>query len=128
VVDDVVHLLARLLLRTLTPLTARSVLSTVCVLLPKRRGREEIRTALARLAARGTCLSRALAVEARAPGVDIVIGVLPPQNGRIALAHAWLELGGVPIDVSEAVGVEIARMPLRRPAPERTIRAHGDAP
>jgi hypothetical protein len=126
-VDDLLHLLARLLLRTVTPLKAHRVLSTVCVLLPKRREREEIRRASARLAARGTCLSRALAVEARAPGVDIVIGVLPPRSRRAALAHAWLELGGVPIDVGEVVGVEIARMPLRRSMPGRTSCARGDA-
>jgi hypothetical protein len=64
-------------------------------------------------------LSRALALSARSPDLDVVIGVLARSERDTSLAHAWIELGGLPVDVSEVVGVEIARMPSRRPAPPR---------
>jgi hypothetical protein len=112
--DEFLDLIATILLRLVTPIQAHSVLRTIGTLLPKRRGRDNIRSAAIRLKRRGTCLSRALALSARSPDADVVIGVLPPGRRQLALAHAWLELEGAPIDASEVVGVEIARLPLKR--------------
>jgi hypothetical protein len=58
---------------------------------------------------RGTCLSRAIAIAARAPDAELVIGVARPDGERF-FAHAWLELEGESLDRSDVVVSEIARL------------------
>lgn len=118
--DELVHLVARVLLRVASPLTTYAILRVLGAVLPQRRGRLAIRSASERLRRQGTCLSRALALSARSPDLDVVIGALARSKRQTAVAHAWIELGGLPVDVSEVIGVEIARMPARRPALHRT--------
>ncbi|MGA2449830.1 MAG: hypothetical protein ABTD50_14210 [Polyangiaceae bacterium] len=118
-IDELLHGLARALLRVVTPLQAHAVLRGLGRILPKRRGLEEIRRAAKRLGSRGTCLSRAMALSARAPDADVVIGVFPPQQRRGALAHAWIEYRGLALDAEDVAGVEIARMPVCRASRRR---------
>jgi Transglutaminase-like superfamily len=107
--DRLLHLAARILLRTCTPLTARAVLKGFGGLLPQRRTRDEVVRAAVGLGQAGTCLSRALAVTARAPGATVVIGVQHEQ-GRPLLAHAWIEVEGLPLNPTDPLGTEIARL------------------
>jgi hypothetical protein len=107
--DQLLNLAARVLLRTLPPLKAHAVLRRVGRLLPERRSRPEILAAAEKLGAGGSCLSRALALAARAPSATVVIGV-QPEPGKL-LAHAWLEVGGQPLRPSDPMGQEIARLP-----------------
>ncbi|MBV9947653.1 MAG: lasso peptide biosynthesis B2 protein [Myxococcales bacterium] len=112
--DEAIHALARVLLRLCSPLRAHSLLVRAGALLPRRRGHVEILRAASRLRSRGTCLSRALALAARTPEADVVIGVMP-QIARPIFAHAWLELHGEAIDPSDVAGSEIARLGPGRP-------------
>ena len=107
--DEVIHLLARALLHVCSPRRAHAILTRVGQLLPQHRDRNDVIEAAHRLQKHGTCLSRALAVAARADQAELVIGISPRTIGR-PFAHAWLELSGLPIDPSDAVGVEIARL------------------
>lgn len=70
---------------------------------------EDARRAARSLGRHGSCLSRALAVAARAPTADVVIGVQPRQAAPL-FAHAWIEMNGAPIDPAEVAGVAIARL------------------
>ena len=110
IVDALLNLTARVLLRTCAPRTAHAVLMQVGRTLPPLRSTDEVRRAAARLnAAGGTCLSRALAVAARRPSADVVIGVQPQTHANL-LAHAWLEIEGVPLRPSDPAGQEITRL------------------
>jgi hypothetical protein len=121
--DELLNLAARVFLRAFRPLTAHAVLMKLGRGLPQRTSREDVRRAASALAGQGTCLSRALAIAATAPGADVVIGVRPEGEAQI-LAHAWLEVDGEPLDQADPVGQEIARLPGRgtrsplSPAPE----------
>ena len=107
--DEVLHGLTCILLRLCSPQRAHAIVSRVGALLPALDDRAAVRRAGMRIRNRGTCLSRALAVAARAPDADVVIGLVPPSGQRL-LAHVWLELGGEPIDWSDVAGDEIARL------------------
>jgi transglutaminase superfamily protein len=107
--DRVLHALAFILLRVSSPQRAYAILTRVGAVLPPHADRSALLRANMRLRPRGTCLSRALAVAARAPNAELVIGVAPPA-GRGLLAHAWLELSGEPIDPSDVAGDEIVRL------------------
>jgi hypothetical protein len=109
ITDELLNLAARILLRTCTPLTAHAVLVRVGRRLPQRHTSEDVSHAASGLRARGTCLSRALAIAARAPRADVVIGV-QPEGGEGLLAHAWVEVDGVPLDPADPMGREIARL------------------
>jgi hypothetical protein len=78
-------------------------------LLPTVDSPEEARRIAASLAGHGTCLSRSLALAARAPSADVVIGVMPRGTAPL-LAHAWIEMNGAPINPAEVTGAEIARI------------------
>jgi Transglutaminase-like superfamily len=67
----------------------------------------EARDAVFRLKPLGTCLSRSLAIAARLPNAEVVIGVRRDSDVR---AHAWVELAGKPLVESEVIGVELARL------------------
>jgi hypothetical protein len=118
--DAVLHTLARVLLRFCSPGQAHAILRRVGALMPPHTGRAALVRANASVRrSGGTCLSRALAVAARAPDVDLVIGVAPRRDQPL-FAHAWLELAGEPIEASEVVCREIVRLggigPSRRVA------------
>jgi hypothetical protein len=121
IADYGLPMLARILLRLCSPLRAHALLVRVGALLPELNTPAEARRAIQALAGRGTCLSRALAIAARAPRADVVIGVTPAGHAPL-LAHAWVEMDGAPIDPSEVSGAVIAR--LR--GPRSTTRATRD--
>jgi hypothetical protein len=112
--DELLHVLARALLRISSPLKTYELLCEVGSVLPQRKSYAAVRSAFLGLSRRGTCLSRAMAIAARAPNVEIVIGLLPRSGVESMLAHAWLEFEGVPVDCAEARGVELARIPTGR--------------
>lgn len=114
--DEVLHAFTRVLLRFCSPQRAFTVVTRVGGLLPPHGDGADVRRARVRVSLRGTCLSRALAVAARAPDAEVVIGVTPQPGCRL-FAHAWLELAGQPIDTSDVAGREIAR--IKRSGPSR---------
>jgi hypothetical protein len=107
-VDELLNLSARVLLRACSPLTAHAVLSRLGRVLPQHLTREDVRQAF-ELLRRGSCLSRSLAIAARAPSADVVIGVRPEGPAGL-FAHAWLEVDGIPLRESDPAGREIARL------------------
>lgn len=125
-IDELLHVVARILLRALPPLTTHAALTRLGQLLPRRHSPEQVRRAVVRLRGHGTCLSRSLAIAARTRGVDVVIGVERPGPSTI-VAHAWLEMEGRPIPPDDSRGTEIARLSsdsLPGPVRERDGR-HG---
>jgi hypothetical protein len=116
IADELLNLAARLLLRGCSPLTAHAVLMRIGRALPQRLARDDVRRAARELEGRGSCLSRAMAIAARAPFADVVIGVRPEGGGDL-FAHAWIEMDGEPLDPSHPAGREIARLARSR-APE----------
>jgi hypothetical protein len=109
IADETLHALARILLRICSPRRACAILAQVGALLPPYNERSDILRAALRVGGRGTCLSRALAVAARAPEAELVIGVAPRTSDRL-LAHAWLELSGELIDPSDGAGLEMEQL------------------
>ncbi len=94
--------LAYLALRVAPPIQAKTWVARVGRLFPPLGNVEEARGMNERLGTRGTCLSRSLAVAARYPGSVVVLGVrlngTTARKSRCLLeAHAWVEIGGVPI-------------------------------
>jgi hypothetical protein len=83
-------------------------------LLPAFEDAAHARSAASRLRG-GTCLSRALAIAARLPNSEVVIGVREGAVREID-AHAWVESNREPIDPSQVAGEEIARLPSGRRA------------
>jgi hypothetical protein len=107
--DELLNVAAYVLLRFRKPLEVQAALARIGPILPQLHTRRQIQRASAALGRRGTCLSRALAVAARAPEAEVVIGVCPPGETPFR-AHAWLELQGEPLDPSDPSGAEIARL------------------
>lgn len=112
-VDFALLLAARTMLRAYPPLRAHRLLTRVGRWLPTIKTPEEARRVSWSLRRYGNCLSRSLAVAARAPTADVAIGVAPAGRSPL-LAHAWIEMGGVPIDPSDVAGAVIARIPGRQ--------------
>jgi hypothetical protein len=110
--DELLFLTARVLLRTCSPGTAHIIMLRLGALFAAKGDAREVAEAVARLGRRGTCLSRSLAVAARAPTAEIVIGVSPNDTARF-IAHAWLEIQGIAVDQREPQGIEIARLRSR---------------
>jgi hypothetical protein len=110
------HLLAWLAVRTRAPLEAKRVVDLAGRALPPIPDADAARAVGRRLRG-GTCLSRALTIAARLPGAEVVIAVRPGEKREVD-AHAWVELERVPLNASEVVGEEIARL-----APSRRRRA-----
>lgn len=88
---------------------AHAILLRIGARLAHNQTPDGARRAARAIARQGTCLSRALAVAARTPTADVVIGVEPRKDAPL-FAHAWLEMNGVPIDPSEVAGTVIARL------------------
>jgi hypothetical protein len=112
IADELLNTAARLLLRTCRPLQAHAVLMQLGRVFPAHRTRAKMRLIASQLHPRGTCLSRSLAIVARAPTAAVVIAV-QPLDGATLTAHAWVEFDGEPLDPSEPTGSEIARLPGR---------------
>jgi Transglutaminase-like superfamily len=111
--DLSLHVVAWGLLRTCPPARAHAILLQIGGWLAPITTRDEARWVFKSLSGHGTCLSRSLAVAARTPTADVVIGVKPRQNAPL-FAHAWLEIDGIPLDPSDVAGAVIARLPGRR--------------
>jgi hypothetical protein len=107
--DLALLLLARGLLRVCKPLLAHAILVRIGGLLPPLRTPEEARLAARRMAKRGSCLSRSLAIASRASAAEVVIAIAPKENTAV-FAHAWVEMDGAPLEDSEAFGTVIARL------------------
>jgi Transglutaminase-like superfamily len=112
-IDRALLLLARALLHACSPETTHDIMRHVGALFPARRSRQEVAAAWARLKNRGSCLSRSLAVAARAPPTEVVIGVTAGGHPAAFGAHAWLELEGQALYPEDPQGLEIARLRSR---------------
>ena len=108
-VDSSLHALAWALLHMCSPARVHTVLLRVGHHLAPIETPKEARRVSVALARHGTCLSRALALAARTPTADVVIGVEPRKNAPL-FAHAWVEMGGTPIDPADVAGDAIARL------------------
>jgi hypothetical protein len=107
--DLALLMLAQGLLRVGSPIRTHQLLVRLGRLFPQLETAADACRVARRLAGHGTCLSRALVIAARAPTADVVIGAAPAPNASI-LAHAWIEMGGVPIDAHEVAGEVLARL------------------
>lgn len=117
--DISLHAAAWGLLRAYPPARAHEILLRAGARFAPIHTPEEARRVSRAVGRFGTCLSRALAVAARMPTAEVVIGVAPRRNAPL-FAHAWVEVDGAPIDPDEVAGNVIAR--LR--SPDSTRRAH----
>ncbi len=115
------HLVARAALRLHPPLRAKEIVDRVGGWLPTLAGPDQARSAVIALGPSGTCLSRALAVAARLPRAEVVIGV-DVWTSIAPTAHAWVEFEGSRIETIDIdpnspnrapqfSGAEIARLP-----------------
>ena len=107
--DASLHAVAWVLLRTGPPARAHAILLRLGARLAPISDPSEALRLSQFLAPRGTCLSRSLAVAARTPTADVVIGVDPRKNAPF-FAHAWVEMDGVPLDPADVAGTVIARL------------------
>jgi hypothetical protein len=102
------NVVARVALRTRTPLEAKRVVDAIGRRLPPL-STQKARRADQRLVRWGTCLSRSMAIASRLPGAEVVIGVdLAPGSGLAA--HAWVERGGEVVSATHGTLREIARL------------------
>jgi hypothetical protein len=95
------HWVARVALLLQPPRRARSIVRRVGAALPPFASVDDAKAASDALGGSGTCLTRALAISARLPGSEVVIGVDPRRSARI-VAHAWVALG------TEVVGANVS--------------------
>jgi hypothetical protein len=107
--DLCLHTLAWGLLRACPPARAHALLLRIGAHLAPIATPDEARRMSRALARHGTCLSRSLAVAARTPTADVVIGVEPRGNAPL-FAHAWVEMNGAPLEPSDVAGAVIARL------------------
>ena len=105
VTDVFVHLLSRLAIGALPPAEAKRWVEVVVSRLTPLD--IEAAESLARQLRHGTCLSRAIAVAARLPASEVVIGSRRSIDGS-AFAHAWVECGETRIGNTEGT-LELAR-------------------
>jgi hypothetical protein len=103
------NLTALVALAFLKPKDARGLIGHLGARLPRRLDEGQARDAVGRLKPLGTCLSRSLAIAARLPNAEVVIGVRKEGAGDVR-AHAWVELDGKPLIADEVVGEELARL------------------
>jgi hypothetical protein len=127
--DNALNGLAYLSLVVAPPLRAKIWVERAAAIFPRITTIGDARRLCRRLGARGTCLSRSLAVAARCPGSQVVIGVFRPQRSkehqtpfapRSVGAHAWVEIGGVALpEEPNSLWVEVGRMDLGKAARRR---------
>jgi hypothetical protein len=106
------HGVARVALHVLAPARAKRLLDRLGRRLPACDTPDQLRAGERLLEGRGTCLTRALALAARAPSAQVVIAVDPRRSAALH-AHAWVELAGLSFgeDDARARGAsEIARL------------------
>lgn len=108
-IDQVFLVTAHMLLHVCAPPRTLYILRRLGRPFPRLKTRGEHRRALSRLQGRGSCLSRALALAARSPNAQVVIGV-HLRNGCEFEAHAWLEVQGAPLEPTDPRGQEIVRL------------------
>jgi hypothetical protein len=106
--DRFVHLVARVALLTRPPLEAKRWVDAVGRWLPPLSPEGAMRVAQS-LEGHGTCLTRALAVAARLPGSEVVLGSDGPARGSFT-AHAWVECDGLLIGGLRSARYELARL------------------
>jgi hypothetical protein len=123
-IDEALHVLSRIVVRFCSPERAHFIVTRLGALLPPHCDHASLMRASVCVRRRGTCFTRALALAARAPQADLVIGVAPRRDQPL-FAHAWLELSGQPIDPLDVAGVEIARIGGGRPRREVTVPSRG---
>jgi hypothetical protein len=121
--DNALNAVAYLSLMVAPPLRAKTWVGRLGSLYPAIATVDEARNLTKRLGGRGTCLSRSLAVAARCPGSQVVIGVIPPRCGGLPRlepsrwsvdAHAWVEIVGVALlDGANSPWVEVGRLDVR---------------
>jgi hypothetical protein len=104
------NLAAVVALAFLPPREAHDLIDRLGARLPRPIDEDTARDAVARLKPLGTCLSRALAIAARLPTADVVIGVRKDAMAGDVRAHAWVEVHGKPLVDGEVVGEELARL------------------
>ncbi len=106
--NHLLHVLARVALRAATPLRAMRMVELAGAWLPPLSPDEALIVAKA-LEGRGTCLSQSLAIAARLPSAEVVIG-----GSRVAghpfSAHAWVEREGEAISATHGRFHEITRI------------------
>ena len=102
------HFIARVALRTRSPLLAKRLVDALGAMMPRLSADRAMYVA-ASLEGTGTCLTRALTVAARLPGSQVIIGSDGLSGGRFG-AHAWVELDGRIVGPSERSRHEIARL------------------
>jgi len=122
--DVALHAMAWTLLRVWAPMRTHAILLRGGAWLPEIPTPNEARAVAHALGAHGTCLSGSLAIAARAPAADVVIGVAPRTHAPL-LAHAWIEMDGVAIDPAEVRAGEVGRLRGRR---SRNTGSTGRAP
>ena len=118
VADNALNALAYLVLHVASPIRAGAWLKRAGWAYAPLGSIDEARKMKKRLGNRGTCLSRSIAVAARCPGSQVVIGVQPGNSvrasGRPVDAHAWVEIEGVALEnEASAPWVELGRIDLR---------------
>ncbi len=101
-----------------------AIVTRIGAWLPAISSPDEARRVSRSLLRHGTCLSRSLALAARTPTADVVIGVAPRKDAPLH-AHAWVEMEGGPIDPSDVSGAPIARLHGRRSPTRGTARSSG---
>jgi hypothetical protein len=125
--DNALNGLAYVALHFTSPPRAKAWVGRVGHLYPPLRTVEDAQKMTEELGSRGTCLSRSLAIAARYPGSQVVIGVAPRgknespglKSRRALDAHAWIEVEGVPlVEKTPLAWVEIGRL-AGEPPPTR---------
>jgi hypothetical protein len=101
---------ARSLLRVCSPDRALAILRQLGSAFPELRTERDATRVLRSHGMRGSCLSRSLAVAARAPATQVVIGVDPRREKFVA--HAWVEMNGRALVPGDPSGEVIARFPV----------------
>jgi hypothetical protein len=103
--DELLHIVARIAVRLWPPLTAKRRIDKVAALV-KPIDIDEATRLTQRLRG-GTCLTRSLAIAARLPGSEVVVGVSRAQGSPLR-AHAWVEAQG--LCIGEPEPTELARL------------------
>jgi len=105
--NRVLHAIAKVAVRTGSPLRARRWVSAVGRLLPPLSVGEAMALAV-ELGTAGSCLTQALTIAARLPRSAVVIGSDGPTESSFS-AHAWVECEGTVISAAPPARAEIAR-------------------
>ncbi len=111
-ITEALHGVAWIALRLQSPVKARQTVASLGARVRPFATTADARSGASRFLAKGSCLSRSLAISARLPGSSVVIGTDPRWSSRFT-AHAWVEFEAETIDVVASDGprsVEFARL------------------